>query len=221
MSRKRKIVSLAVLIVGLQLAASFALSRKEYLPSPRPLAEFPWEMGEWRRVEDQILEPGVLEMLAPDDFLNRVYVSPQHPAGVSLFMVYYKTQHRASNAHDPKVCLPGAGWNPLDSKVIDVSLPEAGVTLPVNHYLVAKGSTQALVLYWYETHKRAFAREQWTRLQRILDTVAENRTDIALVRLVVPIVDNNTAAAAEAGIRFIRQSYPYIRRQFPPKDNRS
>lgn len=219
MTRKRKILFLGALILGVQLASALALSRKEYLPSPRPLAEFPWEIGEWRRVEDQILEPGVLEMLAPDDFLNRLYVSPQYPAGVSLFMVYYKTQHRASNAHDPKVCLPGAGWNPLDSKVIDVSLPDNGATIPVNHYLVAKGSTQALVLYWYETHKRSFAREQWTRLQRILDTVAENRTDIALVRLVVPIVDNNTAAAAEAGIRFIRASYPDIRRQFPPKNN--
>ncbi len=221
MNRKRKFLLAGAVILGLQFTGSFALSRKEYLPSPRPLAEFPWEFGEWRRVEDQILEPGVLEMLAPDDFLNRVYVSPQQPAGVSLFMVYYKTQHRAANAHDPKVCLPGAGWNPLDSKVIDVPLGENGAAIPVNHYVVAKGSSQALVLYWYQTHKRAFAREQWTRLQRILDTVAENRTDIALVRLVVPIVDNNAAAAAETGIRFIRQSYPYIRRQFPPKDDRS
>jgi EpsI family protein len=219
MNKRRKFLAAAVLILGAQLAASLTLSRKEYLPSPPPLSEFPWTLGEWQRAEDQILEAGVLEMLAPDDFLHRLYLSPRYPAGVGLFMVYYKTQHRASNAHDPKVCLPGSGWNPLNSKVIDVPVPESGVTVPVNYYVIAKGPARALVLYWYQTHKRAFAREQGSRLQRILDTVAEQRTDIALVRVVVPILGPGPEAAEEAGIRFIQQSYPIIMRQFPPKDD--
>jgi len=213
----RKILVGAIAVLAVQFALSRALSRTEYLPSPPPLDQFPWRLGEWSRVKDELMEPGVLEMLAPDDSLNRTYVHAGRAAEVNLFMAYYKTQHRAANAHDPKVCLPGSGWNPLVSKVVEIPVPGSATPIPVNYYVVAKGEGRSLVLYWYQTYKRAFAREQAARVQRILDTVAENRTDIALVRVVVPVIKEDLDEATAMGTEFIRLAYPYIQRQFPPR----
>jgi EpsI family protein len=215
----RRILLAAVAVLAAQFALSRTLSRTEYLPSPPPLDQFPWTLGEWSRVKDEFMEPGVLEMLSPDDSLNRTYVNASRAVEVNLFMAYYKTQHRAANAHDPKVCLPGSGWNPLISKVVEISVPARAAPVPVNYYVVGKGSGLSLVLYWYQTYKRAFAREQAARLQRIWDTVTENRTDIALVRIVVPVFKENLDAATAAGTEFMQLAYPYILRQFPPKMN--
>lgn len=213
----RNILLAAIAVLAIQFAVSRALSRTEYLPSPPPLDQFPATLGEWTRVKDEVMEPGVLEMLAPDDSLNRTYIHANRTAEVNFFMAYYKTQHRAANAHDPKVCLPGSGWNPIISKVVELSVPGSAAPVPVNYYVVAKGEGRNLVLYWYQTYKRAFAREQAARIQRVLDTVAENRTDIALVRVVVPVVKEDLDAATAMGTEFIRLAYPYILRQFPPK----
>jgi EpsI family protein len=209
---RRKLLAGGAAVLSAQGAASLALSRSEYLPSPPPLSGLPPEVGEWVSKTDLEIDPAAIEMLGPDDVLSRLYESRTGDRA-SLFVAYYKTQHRARNAHDPKVCLPGSGWETVESTVIPVPLRGSISSIPVNLYVVQKQSAQNVVLYWFQNHKRAIAYEQLLKFDRLLDSIRENRTDMALVRVTVP-VSMTVQPARDAGIQFIQSLYPYIMGQF-------
>jgi EpsI family protein len=154
-------------------------------------------------------------MLGPDDFLNRNYRFTDRNLEGNLFIAYYKTQHGVKTVHDPKVCLPASGWNPKASETINVPVSPSGGTIPANYYLIAKGSVQSVVLYWFQSHKRVVAQEQILHFDRIIDTIVDNRTDMAMIRIVVPVRGDAIAEAKDAAIRFATLIYPQARKQFP------
>ena len=110
-----RLTGIGILVV--QGVLTYGLARDEYLPSPAPLAQIPRQIGEWGMGIDQPIEQSIVEMLGPDDILSRDYRDLRMPRQVNFFVSYYKTQHRARNAHDPKLCLPGAGWEPQVSEM--------------------------------------------------------------------------------------------------------
>lgn len=212
-----RMFQLGASLLVVQAALTYGLSKAEYLPSPSPLEGFPRTFADWPQAQDGVLEPEVYEMLSPDDVLNRSYWKPKSQANVQLFVAYYKTQLRAKNAHDPKVCLPGGGWVPKASQVIDLPLNTGTSPARVNYYWVAKGDSQIVVLYWYQTHKRVIAQEQILRFYRLLDNIADNRTDMALVRIVSPAIDGDVNGASDRAKQFAQEVYPHLVLQFPPK----
>lgn len=204
----------AVVIVSLQGILAFSLSRSEYIPSPPPLSGFPDTLNQWQGSGDTTMDPEAYEMLAPDDYLNRAYVNRAGQTGISLFIAYYNSQHKAKGAHDPKVCLPGAGWNPLASKVIQIPVGQTAVS--ANHYVISKGSLKAVVIYWYQLHNRSVTMDEGLHFRRVLQTFGENRTDMALVRIVVPVKNDDVSTATDSALDFVRSAYPSIMGQFPP-----
>jgi hypothetical protein len=74
-------------------------------------------------------------------------------------------------------------------------------------------------LYWYQTHKRAIARGEELRFFRVVDTVADHRSDMALVRIVVPVLKGSRDHAARIAKVLIQSSYPHILMYFPPAVN--
>lgn len=222
---KRRLWIAGLVILLLQALATVGFARREYQPSPAPLDLFPRSLGTWDQSADGVLDPDAYAMLAPDDVLNRSYESSSGTDGVSLFVAYYKTQLRAKNAHDPKVCLPGSGWEPQDSTIIRLNANENNLEqsssnpIEANRYVIRKGNIQAVVVYWFQTHRAAVASEQTLRLHRLIDAVKESRTDMALVRIVAPVGDEGVDAATENATRFARLAYPYLRGQFPPRSD--
>jgi len=216
MRARRNLAFGAAAILAAQAVLSYGLARVEYLPSPPPLALFPRALGEWNQARDVPVDPVQLAMLAPDDVLSRDYMRPDEPAPLSLFIAYYRSQHSIGGAHDPKVCLPGAGWNPLASKVWQIEVAGAARPIPVNYYLISRNRQQAVVLYWFQTHRGVTPYEQWLRLQRVWQTLVDRRTDMALVRIVAPVEDDLARASARA-VRFAALAYPAIQQQFPPE----
>jgi EpsI family protein len=202
-------------ILAIQGVLMFALSRPENLPSPPPLADFPSSIGRWEAAGENILEPDVIEMLTPDDVLNRDYIDADQTATVSLFIAYYKTQLKAAHAHDPKVCLPGSGWNPVVSKTIEIPAGESNPSFLVNYYVIAKEPLKAVVVYWYQIYDRVVAQEQVLRLNRVFDALRVHRTDMALVRIVVPVEPGDLDLATSRASLFAESIYPLLRRQFP------
>jgi EpsI family protein len=200
-------------ILGLQLAATNALSRSEYLPSPPPLDQQLRTIGPWVATGDTPVEQNVLEVLGPDDILDRRFLNTESKSQLGLLIAYYRTQHRAKNAHDPKVCLPGSGWNPVESRPLSIPVP-GQQAIAANYYVVSKPPHESVVVYWYQTHRATFATDQTLHFRRILDTVIENRTDMALVRIMVPVVQDRNAAAREA-VAFVQSLQPHLQRQFP------
>jgi EpsI family protein len=223
MGRGRILAAAGLAILAIQAAATFALHRDPFLPSPPPLISLPLRLGDWLRVRDLPVDPDALEMLAPDDSIEREYQltgadSGRTPNEASLFVAYYKTQLRAKNAHDPKVCLPGAGWNPTDSRLVKISTPEPGRIFPANYYHIVKGKEAAIVIYWFQTYKGVYTRQQELNLHRVLDSVLDNRTDMALVRVVAPIGEDGADAAGARAAGLAKAIYPQMLPYFPVKE---
>lgn len=205
----------AIAVLGLQGLMAFSLSVREYLPSPPPLSGFPSTFSNWVAGADTAMDPEAYDMLAPDDYLNRAYFNQNDQTDLGLFIAYYKSQHRAKGAHDPKVCLPGSGWNPVSSEQIEI--PTAQSTISANQFVISKGALTDMVVYWYQMEHRSLVGSEGLHLRRMLETFSENRTDMALVRVVVPVRNNDFPSAKKHATEFIRAAYPTIMGQFPPR----
>jgi len=165
------------------------------------------------------MEDKILAILGVDDYLNRVYVSPDR-AGVALYVGYYNSQRQGDSIHSPMNCLPGAGWEPLSKSFtkIPVALREGTTEIDANRYVIRKGLDQQLVLYWYQSHGRTVASEYWSKFYLIRDAVRLNRTDAALVRVIVPIVPDRDGAEATAETQatdFIGSMFPLLSNYLP------
>lgn len=214
-SGQKLLTAAAVLIFAIQAAASYGLRHEPYLPVPPPLAELSREMGPWEGVRENPIEPEIREILGADDMLARDYRTGGGSAPANLFVAYYKTQLRAKNAHDPRVCLPGAGWNPRESRQIEIPAASGQRSFVANYYQIARGNEAAVVIYWYQTHKGVYTFAQQLSWHRVLDSITDNRTDMALVRILVPAVDNAIDAANAEAIRFAQLVYPAMLPYFP------
>jgi len=208
-----------VFILAAQAILSQVVRREPFLPSPPPFSEFPIRVGPWAQTQEIPLEPEVLEMLGPDDTLNREYQLAGGLQRASLFVAYYKTQLRGKNAHDPKVCLPGAGWNPRMSRVMDIALPGSGHVFPVNYYRIAREDSEAVVLYWFQTPDGVYTFEQQLKAHRMFDAIVHNRTDMALVRIVAPVDQGGVGAADASAIQLAQLIYTQMLPYFPSKEN--
>jgi EpsI family protein len=207
-------VRLATILLVVQAAVLYSSIRPEAVPAARRLADFPRDLGGWRLQREGVVEPEIQEVLRADDVLVRTYVNPGEPAAADLFIAAFRSQRDGKSPHSPKNCLPGSGWTQVDSRqlAIDVGLAHPIV---VNRYEVQHGESRSLMLYWYQSRDRVVANEFTAKFWVVADATRLNRTDTALVRVGVPIIDHNSAAAEGIGVDFTKAFYPIIRDYLP------
>ena len=173
-----------------------ARGRNEIFPPRLPLQSFPTRLSNWTGT-DIAIQKDVLEVLGPGDFLLRVYQNPAEKQPlVDLFIAYFPSQRTGDTIHSPKHCLPGSGWLPVESSRVTLSLPGHN-PFPANRYVIAKGDSRQLVLYWYWAHDRGVASEYWAKFYLVADSMRMNRSDGALVRITTPMYSGETAEAAQ------------------------
>ena len=202
----------ATLLIVLQGALIYSAVRPESPPSGRALSQFPTSLGSWNLVQEGVIDADTQAVLKADDLMNRFYGG--NGTGANLFVAAFRSQRNGKAPHSPKNCLPGSGWTPLGSSYasIDVGGP---VPIQVNRYVVAHGEERSLVMYWYQSRDRAIASEYTAKFWVVVDAMRLNRTDTALVRVVVPIINRDEAAADKAAADFIRSFYGPLRQYLP------
>ena len=203
-------------VLLLQATAFYAIaSRSERVPLVSPLSLFPPAFGGWAMARDVPVEKEIQDILKADDTLNRVYVNPSRTGYAYLFIAYFRTQRYGQTPHSPKNCLPGSGWDPVETgrQTIGVS----GWTGPIvtNRYVVEHGDDRSVVLYWYQTHNRIVASEYLAKLWLVVDAIRYHRSDTSLVKIVVPVRDDNIGAATAMGIQMIQAMFPSLLKQLP------
>ena len=213
-SKYALVLTLALLAqAGVYYAAEL---RREKVPAVAPLTDFPAEVQGWTMVQNTPVEKEVLEVLKADDTLSRVYVDPAKTAGASLFLAFFKTQRAGQAPHSPKNCLPGSGWEPSETGTIDLQIPgEDAGPITINRYVVSRGEDKSVVLYWYQSRSRVIAGEFSAKLWLVADSIRFNRSDTALVRIVVPVRKNDEEGALRTGVEFVRAVFPALRKQLP------
>lgn len=121
-----------------------------------------------------------------DEFVNRAYLKDSIPI-FSLYVGYYTYQTQGKSIHSPRNCLPGAGWEPVESATLAIpSAPGIG-DRSMNKYVLANQGSYAAVYYWYQGRGRIESNEYTVKINLMRDAALYGRTEEALVRLVVPL----------------------------------
>ena len=204
----------AVLILQGMVFYGVAL-RAENTPPVSPLSAFPSNLEGWQMANDIGVDQETLDVLKADDTMNRVYLNSARTAAVYLFVAFFKTQRYGQAPHSPKNCLPGNGFEPIESGPIDVSVPGRAEPIRVNRYLTARGDEKSVTLYWYQSHNRVIAGEFTAKFWLIADSVRYHRSDTSLVKIVVPVRNNDDDAATRTAIEFVKVVFMPLVRQFP------
>ena len=209
--KSRAVLAASALSV-LQGALMYSAIRPESLPSAKPLSQLPRTLGAWNLAQEGVVDADTQAVLKADDLLNRYYASGN--TGANLFVAAFRSQRNGKAPHSPKNCLPGSGWAPLESSEVAIDVGRRS-PIQVNRYVVAHGEERSLVLYWYQSRDRTIANEYTAKFWVVVDAMRLNRTDTALVRVVVPIVNRNEAAADSAAEDFVRTFYGTLREYLP------
>jgi Protein of unknown function (DUF3485) len=117
--------------------------------------------------------------------------------------------------HSPKNCLPGNGWQPVETGLISISAPGRADPIVANRYVASHGDEKAVVIYWYQSHRRIVASEYAAKFWLVADSIRYHRSDTALVKVVVPVVEEHTDSATSIGVNFVRAFFPELARRLP------
>jgi EpsI family protein len=194
-------------------------SQSEPVPLRTPLAAFPTRVEGWSSARSIDFDPSIVAVLGVTEYLNRVYIDERDRSQVGVYVGYYKSQRQGESIHSPLNCLPGSGWQPINSGRARIAIPPDGPSrnapppVEVNRYVVQKGLDKLLVMYWYQSHGRVIASEYWGKFYMVADALRMNRTDAALIRVMVPITDSaSTDAADRTAIHFVQAMIPLLGR---------
>jgi EpsI family protein len=207
-------VRLATFLLLVQVAIFYGSARPENVPEGQPLSEVPASIDHWTLRQEGVIEKEVRDVLKADDLLNRDYVDASKQQAVNLFIASFRSQRNGKAPHSPKNCLPGNGWTPLRQDILTIDVGESA-PIPVNRYVIEHAENRSLVLYWYQSRDRAVADEYRAKFWVVADAMRYNRTDTALIRIVVPMRDRNEDAATNAALDFAKSFYGAIRRVLP------
>jgi EpsI family protein len=204
-----RIVTLLLVVQGGLLYSSI---RPEAVAASEPLSALSHSLGTWEFVQDGIVDKESLEVLQADDLVNREYRRGATSAG--LFVAAFRSQRSGKSPHSPKNCLPGAGWTPLSDRIIPIDVGQAA-PIEVNRYIIASGERRSLVMYWYQSRDRVVANEFYAKFWVMADAIRYNRTDTALVRVIVPVAGEDEDGAERQAVDFVRSFYPELRQHLP------
>jgi EpsI family protein len=206
-----RFLCITIVLLGAAIFLS-ARSRPENLPPRQPLSAFPLVIDDWRG-RNVTIAPDVLSILGDGEFLERFYSSRQ--GWIDFFVAYFPTQRTGSTIHSPQNCLPGAGWTPIEFKKVSLTGPD-GNPMTINRYIIAKGLDRELVLYWYQSHGRVVASEYSAKLLLVADSIRMNRSDGALVRIVTPIPQGQSAESVDKiAMEFLQHVTPQLDSYIP------
>jgi EpsI family protein len=188
------------------------MSHGEALVARQPLHDLPYALGVWTGVEQPLAQQEV-QAVGVSDYANRTYAHPGAPP-VQLYVGYYASQRTGDTIHSPKNCLPGSGWDPIQSGYATISVPSTGRQIVVNEYVIQRDQNKQLVFYWYQGRGRVVASEYAGKFWMVADAISRNRTDGALVRVITPMNDSEDRARARL-TTFTQNLFPSLDQLIP------
>ena len=184
-----------VILLSMGVAGITRVRTHERTPLRAPLGDVIPVALEGYRSEDRQLTAAEQQTAGVSDYLLRNYTTlgtGKQKRGFSVYVGYYERQGQGRTIHSPKNCLPGNGWEPLTSTRI--ALETNTGTVQVNRYILQRGKQRALVLYWYQGRGRVEANEYLVKRDLLVDAAMDGRSEEALVRVMIPVLDGQAAA---------------------------
>ena len=197
-------------VVALSFGARCWLAAAPVIPQRQVLADFPRQLGPWELVRESAMSARIEGVLAADDYTLRTYRNAQGQSA-DLFVAYYKVQNAGESMHSPKNCMPGAGWEPVETGRIQLDSDAAGHSLWINRLVIERDRERILVLYWYQAQGRVIASEYWGKIYLVWDALRSHRRDGAIVRITVPLGNaGDSESALRLALDLARSSYSHL-----------
>jgi len=208
MNRAVFIAVCAILVIQAGVARMLSISERELsLPG---LHQLPYDFGSFKAADEQVLEPAVLEYLRPDEYTLRDYVNASDGTRVNLFVGFFKSLQSTYGPHSPRNCLPSAGWLQRSWKISHLDVPGRSEPIAVNEYVLEKSGENILVLYWYQNDRHVWAEEFQAKLTMLPDLLRYRRSDVSLVRLVIPMSGPTWDRELSTGAAFTKLAFPVL-----------
>lgn len=205
------LAAMALVIVGAALATQVH-ERVEIQPARAAFVDFPLQLGGWQG-QRSAMGAVYLDQLKLSDYLYATY---QRPADlpVNVWVAYYDSQRKGDSTHSPASCLPGGGWQfrTFGRYGIDI----AGERLRVNRAVIVHGSDRELMYYWFPQRGRDITNDYLLKWYLLWDAITRDRTDGALVRLLVPLPQGASPAEGDRRLTaFARAFVPELPHYVP------
>ncbi len=186
-----------VLLVAAIPASNYFSEREDRVPERTPFIDFPLTHEGWVGRPSSI-ESDVLGELKLTDY----YIGDFKPVGggipVNFYAAWYEEQRKGASIHSPKSCLPGGGWVILSHTIEALStVTRDGKALSVNRVVMQMGEHKQLVYYWFEGRGRNITNEYMAKWYIFWDSLVNQRTDGALIRLVTYVPEGSDIQDAD------------------------
>ncbi len=189
----------ACLLLVLAAPATIVIGdREDSMPQRQRFAAFPLLVGKWKGVEVGMGQ-NYIDALKFDDYIIGNYSVAEDRLPVNFYVAYYSSQRKGASAHSPKSCMPGDGWRigKFEQRSIGSHVTGRGDVLRVNRAIISKGDSRQLVYYWFQQRGRIITNEYLVKWYLFWDALTQQRTDGALVRLVVALPEGARETEAD------------------------
>ena len=199
-----------VLLLGGTLVLSQGIEFREKMPIAKSFDSFPMQVGEWIGQREG-MEQKFIDALNLSDYII-VNFRNQSGKSVSFYVAYYESQRKGESIHSPETCLPGGGWVFNHSGVATLPLKNHNpVEMAVNRVFMQKGGYRQLSYFWFPQRGRILTRLYQLKLYNFWDALTRQRTDGALVRLVTPVGEMESAVDADRRLLgFVQDVVPVL-----------
>ena len=208
----RKTLTASGLIIATALFMQYA-AHSENVPPSKPLSEFPTRIDSWAGRTERF-DDRVYEVLGLDDTFMATYRNPEGGM-VQLYVGFYESQREGQLIHSPKNCMPGGGWNIVETSIVPIVMPDREADIKVIRLMLQKGGERHLVLYWFQSRGRFVASEYLEKIYLVIDSITRNRTDGSFVRLISPISEQGEESTMETLKDFARLVIPVLEEYLP------
>lgn len=163
----------------------------------KPLSEFSKNLGAWTQRGDAFRFSEATEtVLRTTDYTMREYTFSDGRVA-NLYIGYYASQRTGATYHSPQNCLPGAGWVLKEPQTVEIKMP-SGKTFSANKYRIENGVKDQIMIYWYQGRGRSEASEYRDKINTVLDSTFKRRSDGAMIRVLIPVIDEEEKATTAA-----------------------
>lgn len=177
----------------------------------------PFAFGRWIGRDAPPLDPEVARVLAADQYVHRYYGprttneqrTTNHEQRIEMDVAYYAEPQAGAAMHSPLNCLPGNGWQVIESRMMAVPLA-GSEPVHVRRLVVARGGDRVAMSYWFQNRGAVVGHEYGQRLHLLTNGLRGRPTDAALVR----VMALDTPPGHDALARFTRELVGLLSRAF-------
>lgn len=190
------------------------ISHSENIHPNTPFSTFPKQIGEWVGKEERF-DQEIYDLLGVDDSFLCNY-NTRKGGQVNLYVGFYQSQREGDTIHSPRHCMPGAGWNIIDTSSEQLTIPNRKpAKIKVARLTLEKGTQRQVVLYWFQSRGRIIRSEYMDKVYLVMDSIAKRRTDGSFVRLIAPAINGDEGKAIKDLKEFAQVLIPILGEYIP------